>query len=74
MKTRSATLYHAPAHGAAALPVVGLRRGVWQPALRPSQPSQPSRQSALSGHPLLQSLRGLVAWLQRARALNSQVL
>ena len=71
MKTRSATLYHAPAHGAAALPVVGLRRGVWQPALRPSQPS---RQSALSGHPLLQSLRGLVAWLQRARGLNSQVL
>ncbi len=71
MKTRSHPLFHAPAHVASALPVVGLRRGVWQPALQPKPAARPS---TLGGRPLLQSLRGLVAWLQRARALNSQVL
>ena len=47
-------------------------RGAWQPAVARPAPVRPAAAETATGRPARQSLRGLVLWLQRARALNSQ--
>lgn len=74
MQTRSQSLFPSPVHAASGTAPVGLRRGAWQPQVSRQPALQPARVDAASGRPARELLRGLVAWLQRARALNSQVL
>lgn len=49
-------------------------RAAWQPAVAHPAPARPAAADTLSGRPARQLLRGLLLWLQRARALNSQAL
>lgn len=69
MQTRSQALFPSSSNASAA-GSRGVLRAAWQPSLA----QQPVRADAAVGHPLRQLLRGLLPWLQRARALNSQAL
>lgn len=71
MTTRSQTLFSIVAPAAAQGAV---RRAAWQPTLQQQTAARRATVDALSGLPVRQALRGLLGWLLRARALNSQAL
>ncbi|MBU6440659.1 MAG: hypothetical protein KGJ03_01965 [Betaproteobacteria bacterium] len=75
MKTRSAvSMFSLPAQACATPASVMLRRGAWIPEA-PRSVGQPAlRPAVVTGQPVREALRGLLAMLQRARALNSRTL
>ena len=75
MKTRSAiSLFSLPAQACAAPASVMLRRGAWLPEAPHSVGRPALRPAVVTGQPVREALRGLLAMLQRARALNSRTL
>ena len=75
MQTRSASpLFPRPAQAWAPAASIPLRRGVWLPAAPRGNTEQPLRPATVTGHPVREALRALLAMLQRARALNSRAL
>jgi hypothetical protein len=53
---------------------IALRRGSWSPAAERAIVRQVPRPLSVSGQPVRDAMRGLLAMLQRARALNSRSL
>ena len=75
MQSRSASsLFPRPAPACAPAASIPLRRGVWLPDSPRGTSGQALRPATVAGQPLREALRGLLAMLQRARALNSRAL
>ncbi len=69
MKTRSQSSFPMFRPAAAGLP--GLRRGSPSPSFKHERVAPALPVDAAGGRPAREALRGLLQWLQRARALNS---
>jgi hypothetical protein len=75
MNTRSAnSLSPLFAQSCAGSASIALRRGSWSPDDERATVRQAARPLSVSGQPVREVLRGLLAMLQRARALNSRTL
>ncbi len=75
MQTRSASpLFPRPAQACAPAASIPLRRGVWLPDAPRGNAGQALRPASVTGQPVREALRALLAMLQRARALNSRTL
>ncbi|WP_297911263.1 hypothetical protein [Thiomonas sp.] len=75
MNTRSAnSLSPLFAQSCAGSASIALRRGSWSPDVERATVRQAARPLSVSGQPVREVLRGLLAMLQRARALNSRTL
>ena len=75
MQSRAASsLFPAAAQACAPATPTLLRRGAWLPDAPRGTAGQALRPVTVTGQPVREVLRGLLAMLQRARALNSHAV